>query len=60
MLLEGTLLCKKDMDKKTQASQEGDRVKRLMGALRYLYRNSFSASDGPFYPSIRFFFCGCP
>lgn len=42
--LDGTLLGKKDLDKVSQASQEADRVKKLMGALRYLYRNSPSVN----------------
>ena len=39
-LLQGTLLVKRDMEKTAQAGEEGSRVKRLMGSLRYLYRNS--------------------
>lgn len=39
-LLNGSLLAKKDIPKVTQASEEAARVKRLMGALRYLFRNS--------------------
>ena len=33
------------MSKVLQASEEGGRIKRLMGALRYLYRNSFLARN---------------
>lgn len=37
--LEGCLLVKKDVPKIAQASEEARRVKLLMGALRYLFRN---------------------
>ena len=39
-MLGGSLLAKKGISKTIQASEEGGRIKKLMGALRYLYRNS--------------------
>ena len=39
-LLDGTLLCKPGVAKVVQASEEGGRAKKLIGALRYLFRNS--------------------
>ena len=39
-LLDGTLLCRPGIAKLVQASEEASRAKKLMGALRYLYRNS--------------------
>lgn len=38
--LEGRLLVKADVGKVAQACEEGGRLKRLMGSLRYLFRNS--------------------
>ena len=51
-LLGGKLLVKKDIPKSDQAADEGTRCKKLMGALRYLYRNSTIAiywSHQPFF-----------
>ena len=42
-LLDQTLLRKGGVDKVSQASEEASRLKRLMGSLRYLYRNSHLA-----------------
>ncbi|CAK9017594.1 Uncharacterized protein SCF082_LOCUS18389 [Durusdinium trenchii] len=39
-LFDQKLLCKPDVPKQTQAANEASRCKRLIGALRYLYRNS--------------------
>lgn len=39
-LFDDKLLCKEGETKQEQAAQEAARCKRLMGALRYLYRNS--------------------
>lgn len=44
-LLEGRLLCKPGIPKVSQAGDEATRVKKLMGALRYLYRNSSFGFD---------------
>ena len=41
VLIGGNLLCKPGVDKVAQAADEAKRLKRLMGALRYLWRNSF-------------------
>ena len=41
-LMDNKLLCKKDEPVQLQAANEASRCKRLMGALRYLYRNSNS------------------
>lgn len=40
VLIGGGLLCKPGVDKVSQAADEAARLKRLMGALRYLFRNS--------------------
>ena len=40
VLLGGSLLCKEGVDAVAQAAEEASRLKRLMGSLRYLYRNS--------------------
>lgn len=40
VLLDHTLLVKPGMDRVAQAAEEAQRLKRLMGALRYLFRNS--------------------
>lgn len=42
-LLTSKLLVKPNVPKETQAGLEADRCKKLMGALRYLYRNSHLA-----------------
>ena len=39
-LLEKKLLVKQDEEKQVQAATEADRCKKLIGSLRYLYRNS--------------------
>lgn len=39
-LLEKKLLVKQDEEKQAQAATEADRCKKLIGSLRYLYRNS--------------------
>lgn len=39
-LLDNSLLRKPDVPRKIQAAQEGARLKKLLGSLRYLYRNS--------------------
>lgn len=39
VLLDHSLLVKKDIPREVQASEEAARVKKLMGSLRYLYRN---------------------
>lgn len=39
-LLDYKLLRKPDLPVQTQAAQEASRCKRLIGSLRYLYRNS--------------------
>lgn len=39
-LFGGKLLCKPGESKRTQAATEAGRCKKLMGALRYLFRNS--------------------
>ena len=39
-LLDKRMLVKEDMSVQLQAGQEAERCKKLMGALRYLYRNS--------------------
>ena len=38
-LLDKTLLVRKNLHKVDQASEEAGRLKRCMGALRYLFRN---------------------
>ena len=40
VLIGGNLLCKPGVEKVAQAADEAKRLKRLMGALRYLWRNS--------------------
>jgi len=40
-LMANKLLCKPDTTPLVQAGVEASRCKRLIGALRYLYRNSF-------------------
>ena len=39
-LLDKRMLVKEGMSVQLQAGQEAERCKKLMGALRYLYRNS--------------------
>lgn len=41
-LLDHKMLVKQHMSKQLQAGLEAERCKKLMGALRYLYRNSIS------------------
>ena len=41
-LLQGKLFVAKDVPKLNQAATEAARCKKLVGALRYLYRNSIS------------------
>ena len=54
-MFDQKLLCKPEVDAVTQASQEASRCKRLIGSLRYLYRNSFSVLDWPSnFPSCSF------
>ncbi|CAL1159180.1 unnamed protein product [Cladocopium goreaui] len=43
VLIGGNLLCKPGVEKVAQAADEAKRLKRLMGALRYLWRNSDSS-----------------
>ena len=40
VLADGSLLKKEGVDKVSQAADEAARLKRCMGALRYLFRNS--------------------
>lgn len=40
ILLDNTLLVKPGVDRVSQAAEEAQRLKRLMGSLRYLFRNS--------------------
>ena len=47
-LLDKKLLVKARKSKQDQASEEAERYKKLMGALRYLYRNRSSVSLGNF------------
>jgi hypothetical protein len=59
-MLDQKLFVRPNLSKEIQAGKEADRCKKLIGALRYLYRNSvwalllqsslFFSFFGPFFP----------
>lgn len=58
---DNVLLTRPDIPVETQAAEEAGRCKRLMGALRYLYRNSdFAAKRNRVESALQCVFCMFP